>query len=476
MYDLEMLAIGAFSPLVGFLGKKEVESVAKEMHLPNGIVWPIPITLAASRDAAKNLNEGEKIALKFEGKTIAVLELSEKFELDKNDVCRQVYGTESLEHPGVRAFFGQGEVFLAGKITLLERIAALEFAENKLDPAQSRELFAKKGWKRVVGFQTRNPIHRAHEYIIKCGLEMADGAFIHPLVGETKSDDIPASIRMQCYKALAENYFPKDRAIISVLPANMHYAGPREAILHALVRKNYGCTHFIVGRDHAGVGNYYGSYDAHRIFDKFTEEELGITPLFFEHSFYCKTCEDMVSAKTCPHDNSHHVTLSGTKVREMLARGEKPPMEFTRPEIADILINNVFSELSRLLKELETASFAKADVLGVQIASFGAEGTRALLETTMHARAEARKAAIHGLWAMGSADDERVLAALKKSLNDSSKEVRACGAWGIGYFANEGETQKLVHAGLLNALQDAEKTETENDAKTVMKHAITRFQ
>ncbi|MFQ5405619.1 MAG: sulfate adenylyltransferase, partial [Candidatus Micrarchaeia archaeon] len=427
LYDLEMIATGAFSPLEGFMNSKDVESVAENKRTSSGVVWTIPVLLGSSKEEAEKLPEGEKVALKFQGDIVACLVLEEKFSLAREKIAEKVYGITDVQHPGVRAFYNLGDVFLAGKITLIESVVAREFREVCFDPQKSRDLFKQKGWKRVVGFQTRNPIHRAHEYILKCALEIVDGVFIHPLVGETKKDDVPASVRMQCYQAVVENYFPTNSVVVSVLPANMHYAGPREAVLHALVRKNYGCTHFVVGRDHAGVGNYYGTYDAHEIFDEFKEEELGITPLFFEHSFYCKTCEDMVSKKTCPHDDSHHVSLSGTKVRELLFRGLKPPMEFTRPEVAEILINQVYAELSKLVKQLEDIEdFNQGDLLGVRIAAYGKEGINALLKLAQSPKTQTRKAAIHGLWALGDASDARVLSSMKKALFDKSKEVRAC--------------------------------------------------
>ena len=338
--DLEQIALGAFSPLEGFMGEADYRSVLHEMHLADGTAWSLPITLAAARDVADGLKLGENVALVPEGgeQPIAVLALSEKYDYDKREEARLAYRTEDENHPGVAAVYRQPEVLLAGKITLLELPSHAEFGDLCRPPAATRRIFWELGWRRVVGFQTRNPIHRAHEYLQKCALEIVNGLLIHPLVGETKDDDIPSDVRLRCYHALIDDYFPRGRVLLSLWPAAMRYAGPREAIFHALVRKNYGCTHFIVGRDHAGVGSYYGTYDAQRIFDEFTPEELGIMPLCFEHAFYCRGCGAMATPNTCPHDATKRVTLSGTKVREMLAAGELPPPEFTRPEIARILL------------------------------------------------------------------------------------------------------------------------------------------
>lgn len=336
--DLEMIANGAFSPLEGFMCEDDYTSVRGNKHLASGLPWTIPVTLSTTDELASGLKEEGDVALYADDHLLGVLHLSQKYRYDKQREAERVYLTTDLAHPGVRALYDQGDWLLGGRVSLLNRPRNPAFPSYRLDPSETRDAFKKKGWGRVVAFQTRNPIHRAHEYIIKCALETVDGLLLHPLVGETKSDDIPADVRMRCYEAMLENYFPRTRTLLAVNPAAMRYAGPREAVFHAIIRKNYGCTHFIVGRDHAGVGNYYGTYDAHYIFNDFDAAALGITPMFFDHSFYCRVCDAMASNKTCPHDSSEHVQLSGTRVREMLSSGEMPPREFSRPEVASILI------------------------------------------------------------------------------------------------------------------------------------------
>lgn len=333
--DLEMIAIGGFSPLIGFMGEADYAQVVNQMQLANGLPWSIPITLSVPAAIAEGLQIGDLIRLDDPtGAFVGVLELTEKYAYDQTQEALQVYLTDELQHPGVKVVFDQGGINLAGPIWLLERQPHPQFPAYQIDPARSRQLFRERGWKTIVGFQTRNPIHRAHEYIQKCALETVDGLFLHPLVGATKSDDIPADVRMRCYEIMMEHYFPQDRVILAINPAAMRYAGPREAIFHAIVRKNYGCTHFIVGRDHAGVGDYYGTYDAQHIFDQLDPQALGIRPMKFEHAFYCKRTQSMATTKTSPSGPEDRVHLSGTKVRELLRRGELPPPEFSRPEVA----------------------------------------------------------------------------------------------------------------------------------------------
>jgi sulfate adenylyltransferase len=336
--DLELFSVGAVSPNRGFMTAVDYNSVVEDMQLSGGLPWSLPITLSATSEETAALEQGRQAAIVYEGRTVAILDVEEIFDYDAQREAELCYKTTDDAHPGVAYLYSQGPKYVGGEVTVLENVFAHEFAQYRNTPLRLREQIAERGWRTVVAFQTRNPIHRAHEYLTKVALETVDGLVIHPLVGGTKGDDIPAEVRMECYEALMESYYPRDRVILSVFPAAMRYGGPREAIWHSLLRKNYGVTHFIVGRDHAGVGDYYGTYEAQEMFDRFEDSELGITPLKFEHSFFCKECEGMASQKTCPHDQSAHVHLSGTQVRQLLMEGKEPPREFSRPEVARILI------------------------------------------------------------------------------------------------------------------------------------------
>jgi sulfate adenylyltransferase len=338
--DLDLIAVGAMSPLEGFMDRAAYESVLADMRLPSGLAWSVPITLAVPDAELEHIGSADEIELvDGDGNFLGTMAVTDRYPTDPRREATLVYGTDDDAHPGVASLYAHGTTNLAGPVRVASRMPLdPAAAPYLLDPAASRARFSERGWQSVVGFQTRNPIHRAHEYITKVALETVDGLFLHPLVGETKSDDIPADVRMRCYEVLIERYYPPERVQLGVLPAAMRYAGPREAVLHAVMRQNYGCTHLIVGRDHAGVGDYYGTYDAHRIFDDITRDELGIQPLFFEHAFWCRLTGGMATTKTSPSSPEERVFLSGTKVREMLGRGEVPPVEFTRPEVAEVLI------------------------------------------------------------------------------------------------------------------------------------------
>jgi len=347
--DLEMIAIGAFSPLTGFVGKADFEGVCKDMHLSSGVVWPIPITLAVNDAVKPTLAVGKQAALYHrDGTLLAVIDVKEIYPHDKKLEIPNVFRTEDDAHPGVKAVMDEGNWLVGGPVHVItvtpQKDPGEQFTEYRLPPAKTREAFTARGWKTVSAFQTRNPIHRAHEYLCKCAQEITDGLLIHPLVGETKPGDIPADVRMACYQTIIKEYFHPDHTMLTVMPAAMRYAGPREAVQHALTRQNYGISHFIVGRDHAGVGDYYGSYDAQEIFDEFDRGEIKVEILKFEHAAWSNKAQGMVSGKTFPKIQGDQVFLSGTKVRELLNAGQRPPQEFSRPEVADILIKWAQSE------------------------------------------------------------------------------------------------------------------------------------
>jgi sulfate adenylyltransferase len=335
--DAELIATGGYTPIDGFLTREDFDSVVSQMRLADGSPWTIPIVLPVPRDVADKLDEGSDVALLDQENTpIGVLHLEEKYGYDKKHMVRNVFRTADPEHPGVAKVYSWGDILLGGKVDLINR-PRHPFERYHMDPADTRKEFRERGWKTIVGFQTRNPIHRSHEYIQKCALEIADGLLIHPIVGWTRPGDVPADIRIKTYEVVISKYYPLNRVLLAALSTEMRYAGPREAVFHALIRRNFGCTHFIIGRDHAGVGDYYGPYDAHKIFDEFTREELGITPLFFENAFFCVQCDSMATEKTCPHLKSTRIALSGTKVRELLSAGKPVSEKVLRPEVTELL-------------------------------------------------------------------------------------------------------------------------------------------
>jgi sulfate adenylyltransferase len=340
--DLIMMAIGAFSPLEGFMKRHDYLSVTENMHMIDGILWPIPITLAVSRDKADSLVINSEAALVDEesGELMGIINVEEKFPYDKSHEAKNVFRTNDEAHPGVAKLHAQGDILIGGRVKVFsEGPYPGQFGDYYGRPEDTRRIFSELGWRTVAAFQTRNPIHRSHEYCTKIALEVSDGVLIHPLVGKLKPDDIPADIRMKCYEVLMDKYYPKDRVVLKVYPMEMRYGGPREAILHAIFRQNYGCSHLIVGRDHAGVGNYYGPFDAQHIFDEINEGELQLEPLKIDWTFWCYKCDGMASMKTCPHNKEDRVLISGTQLRKMLAKGQMPPKEFSRPEVAQILMD-----------------------------------------------------------------------------------------------------------------------------------------
>lgn len=337
--DIQQIGMGAFSPIDGFMSREDWQNVSFSMHTASGHLWPMPITLPISESMATNIHLDQDILLVDElASPKALMTVTSIYRPDLLWEATTVYGTDDETHPGVRRLLTRGTVYLGGPLQVLgDPWHPPSTPETLITPTAARADFKRRGWRTVVGFQTRNPVHRAHEYIQKCALETVDGLFLHPLVGPTKSDDIPAAVRIAAYRVLMDRYYPADRIAFGFYTAAMRYAGPREAVMHALVRRNYGCTHFIVGRDHAGVGSFYGTYDAQLIFDTIPDEDLGITPLRFDNTFYCRTCEGMASAKTCPHPEAAHVALSGTELRRRLSSGENIPPEFSRPEIIEVL-------------------------------------------------------------------------------------------------------------------------------------------
>lgn len=339
--DIIMMGTGSFSPLEGFMIKADYDNVVENMHLEDGILWPIPITLALNEEESSIIKEGDRIVLNYENapKPLAIMEVIEKYKYDKSKEAWSVFKTKDIRHPGVKKVFDQGDLYIGGKLKVLNLGGYPEIFPEMAFPEETRKIFREKCWNTIVAFQTRNPMHRSHEYLTKIAMELYDGLFINPIVGKLKEGDIPAEIRMKCYKILIDKYFPKNKVVLKVYPMEMRYAGPKEAILHAIIRQNYGCSHLIIGRDHAGVGNYYGQFEAQEIFNDIGDNELKIEPLKLDWTFWCNKCGTMASMKTCPHGKKDRILISGTELRNQLSRGKIPPPEFTRKEVADILID-----------------------------------------------------------------------------------------------------------------------------------------
>lgn len=338
--DIVMMGIGGFTPLEGFMTRADWEGVCDGMKMANGLFWPIPITLSTDISTAAGLTEGDDVALydTERDEILATMTVSEKYTIDKAHECMQVYKTTDMEHPGVKMVMEQGDVNLAGSIKVLSQGGfPEEYGDQFLTPAQTREEFKKRGWKTIAAFQTRNPMHRSHEYLAKIAIETLDGVLIHSLLGKLKPGDIPANVRSKAIGTLCDKYFVDNTVIQAGYPLDMRYAGPREALLHALFRQNYGCSHLIVGRDHAGVGDYYGPFDAHHIFDDLPKDALQTQPLKIDWTFWCYKCGGMASMKTCPHEGDDRLLLSGTKLRKALSEGSEVPDNFSRPEVLTIL-------------------------------------------------------------------------------------------------------------------------------------------
>jgi sulfate adenylyltransferase len=339
MSDLIMLGIGAYSPLDGFLCREDYESVVEDMRLSCGTLWPVPITLAVTEEVASAVREDDRIALYGAGEKepLATMLVKDKFDYNRKNEAIKIFRTDDERHPAVQKLMQQGGTYLGGPVTVLSEGGYPENFAEYARPEETRAIFQKRGWRSVVAFQTRNPMHRSHEYITKVALEVVDGLLIHPIVGRLKEGDVPAEVRMRCYRAIVDNYYPKQRVIVKVYPMEMRYAGPREAVLHAIIRQNFGCTHFIVGRDHAGVEDYYGPFDAQKIFDTLDRNDIAIKPLKMDWTFWCERCGQMASSKTCPHPDEDHLVISGTELRRMLSGGSTPSVKFSRPEVLDIL-------------------------------------------------------------------------------------------------------------------------------------------